>query len=705
MQIVAPAGSYSALRAAVVAGADAVYLGMPDFGARAKAENFTVETLKSAVEYAHLFGTRVFITLNTLIKDGEMQRALETARFAYDNGVDAAIVQDIRFIEKLKGELPDFPLHASTQMGVHNAEGAKVLASLGIKRAVLARETLPCDIEKIKATGLEIEFFVQGALCVCFSGNCYFSSLASSYSGNRGKCMQLCRKPYIFNGKRGYFLSAKDICLYDKLDYLERLGVDAIKIEGRMRSDEYVAQAVSVYKFAMPSKSAVNALKSVYNRGDYCRAYLDENAEFNVIHSKSQANIGKSIGKIDTVRGKKVTVKGFSPHERDGFKILRDGIELAGATVRDGAIVASADCKPGDELRRTFDGALSDTLKRKTRMLDVSVNVELRLGKKPIVYLCANDIAVAAEGNTIPSVAITKAITESDIVRAFAKVADYPFLPGITVSMDSDLFMPVAAINELRRTAYEKLKLCILENYDKRRDAIPFKGLEFSGFDGSGTMLMVENESQLNDEILSHVDYVAINPRDYGNFNVPQIRVPVLLNLPIIARGDDVDIVKRAAARNGIYGVISNNLYTFGITDKPILLGTGHNIVGATDFPHIRSFESDETDDRNWTYVYGYAPVMTLCHCPYDKCVSCKGNETLTDESGRVFTYRRYKLAKCYRQLLNCVPHNLLVNTKSNIQNKFYDCTTLSAREICDILCGRFPKGEFTRGNINKGLK
>ncbi|MDE6401170.1 MAG: U32 family peptidase, partial [Clostridiales bacterium] len=217
MQIVAPAGNFDGLRASVNAGADAVYLGMPFFGARAKAENFDEIGLKNAVDYAHLFGVKVFLTLNTLIKDGEMNRALEMAQYAQSVGVDAAIVQDLRFIYGLKHKVPKLALHASTQMGIHNADGAMALKDLGIMRAVLARETLPKDISEIKRTGIEIEYFVQGALCICFSGNCYFSSLASSYSGNRGKCMQLCRKPYCFHGKHGYFLSAKDLCLYDKL--------------------------------------------------------------------------------------------------------------------------------------------------------------------------------------------------------------------------------------------------------------------------------------------------------------------------------------------------------------------------------------------------------------------------------------------------------------------------------------------------------
>lgn len=321
MQLVAPAGSFDALKAAVNSGADAVYLGMPQFGARAKARNFSDGELALAVEYAHMFGAKVFVTLNTLIKDGEMRAALDAAKRAYDCGADAAIVQDIRFIERVKRELPELALHASTQMGVHNADGAKAILDMGVKRAVLARETLPEDIADIKKTGIEIEFFVQGALCICFSGNCYFSSLASSYSGNRGKCMQLCRKKYDLHGKTGYFLSAKDICLYDKLDRLKALGVDAIKIEGRMRSTEYVARAVSVYKSSMPDAEANNALKEVFNRGDYCSAYFDNDAPHRIVYSAAQSNIGTHIGTVSAVKGNEISVGGFVPHAADGFKL------------------------------------------------------------------------------------------------------------------------------------------------------------------------------------------------------------------------------------------------------------------------------------------------------------------------------------------------------------------------------------------------
>lgn len=699
MQVVAPAGSYSGLVASINAGADAVYLGMREFGARAKAENFDCAALRSAVELAHLHGVKVFVTLNTLIKDSEMSRAVEAARLAYSVGADAAIVQDIRFIKELKRALPDFALHASTQMGVHNADGAKVLRDLGIARAVLARETLPSDIAEIKKTGIEIEFFVQGALCVCFSGNCYFSSMASSYSGNRGKCIQLCRKPYSFHDERGYYLSAKDLCMYDKLDMLEDLGVDAIKIEGRMRSDEYAFAAVKAYK-SRPA-DAVNMLKSAFNRGDYCDGYLSDRASFNAVYPKIQGNMGILVGKIDAVNGNTVKVNGFIPHRNDGFKILRDGSEVCGAAVHGDAIVADGQCRRGDELRKTFSGELSDRVKSANRLIDISVNVAIKCGNLPkatVIYNNSKQLYVF--GDIAVERAKTRSITQSEVERAFSKVSEYPFKPDISVNIDGEAFMPISALNEFRRKVYRTVKEAILNGYTIKRVDIPFKGFNYNKFDGHGKILMVDNANALNADILSKVDYIVLNPSDYSDFYIPDIDKPILLNLPITMRGADKKIIETAISRPEIFGVVSNNIYSLGLTSKPILLGTGHNIIGEFDNPHVTSFEADRFGN-GFRYVFGYVPLMTLCHCPYGKCVNCSGNDELIDDSGRKFKLRRYKAAQCYWQLLNCVPTYI---DDKNCGDLFFDGTACSRAEIRAALDFDY-RGKFTRGNTNKGLK
>lgn len=699
MQIVAPAGSKSGLIASINGGADAVYLGLPNFGARAKAENFDEYSFVQAVELAHLYGVKVFVTLNTLIKDGEMSRAVDCAKFAYSAGADAAIVQDIRFIKQLKKSLPDFALHASTQMGIHNADGAKVLRDLGIARAVLARETLPQDIKKIQQTGIEIEYFVQGALCVCFSGNCYFSSLASSYSGNRGKCMQLCRKPYYFHGKRGYYLSAKDLCLYDKLDYLRDLGVDAIKIEGRMRSDEYAYTAVSVYKNMVAD--AKNALKTVFNRGDYCEGYLNVNAPFNVIYPKIQGNMGISVGKITSINGKSIAVKDFNPQKNDGYKVVRNGEEVCGAAESGGKILTDGRVKLGDELRRTSSGALSEQVKAAKRNIDISVDILLKSGDIPTARVTLPDLSViTVKGDFVIERAQSRGITVDDVIRVFKKTADYPFYPNISIDIVDEIFVPIATLNEFRRNVYKTVKQAILDRYVIKRCNLPYTGLNYNQFGGSGIVLMVESHEQLTDEILQKVDYVALNPTDYANFSVPKINKPILLNLPVTMRGADRNIILAAINKPEISGVISNNIYSLGLTDKPILLGVGHNIIGDCPYSHVTSFEADGIDN-GFVYSYGNAPMMTLCHCPYGKCINCDGKDELRDESGRVFALRRYKAAHCYWQLLNCVPN---YQDKLNTNNMFFDCTSSDCDEILAALNFEYG-GKFTRGNMNKGLK
>lgn len=706
MEIVAPAGSESGLRAAVLAGAGAVYLGLPFFGARAKAQNFQLEDLKQNIDFAHAFGTRVFITMNTLIKDSELDKAVELAEFAYDCGADAIIVQDIRFIERLKQKLPKMPLHASTQIGVHNAQGAKTLMDMGVRRVVLARETLPEDIRKIKETGVEIEFFVQGALCVSFSGNCYFSSLASSYSGNRGKCMQLCRKQYVFNNSKGYHLSAKDICLYSKLNELQNLGVDAIKIEGRMRSEEYVSQAVTVYKSGMPTKQAIDTLKDVFNRGNYCSAYIDDNSQFNIIYSKMQSNMGLFVGKISDKRQNTLLVKGYNPSIGDGYKILYKGKEVGGACEKNGNIVSDCKFKIGDELYRTYNGALKQQIKERelTQLLPIDVFVNAVAGNVPTVKISYNNEVVEVSGENCVDFAINKSITVDDVIKSFNKVAEFPFKPTIRVNVSENAFLPISTLNTLRRNAYLAMYEAIVKrNTPDRILQSPYK-FNYNQFKGQGTMIMVDCD-HISKEVESLIDYIVVNPKDYTNFSIPKTQKPVLLNLPITMRGNDIKIIEKAINRSEICAVISNNVYTFNLTDKPILLGTGHNVIGNCKFSHIRSYESDDVSgDNNFVYVYGNAPVMTLCHCPYGKCINCNGNDVLIDENGRNFTMRRYKVDHCYWQILNCVPHNLMVNRKTDYRNKFYDCTGLSSNEILQVLNDKFTN-DFTRGNINKGLK
>lgn len=365
-----------ALKAAVAGGADAVYLGAGDFNARSKADNFGTDELRLAVSYCHERGVRVYLALNTLVKSAETERALALAKDAAAAGVDAFIVQDLSLAKLLSEKLPDIPLHASTQMGIHNKWGAEFCKRAGFDRVIFSRETLPSDISaSVKATGLEAEYFVHGALCVSFSGNCYFSSLVSGYSGNRGKCLQLCRKRYTLSGggrsKSGYMLSAKDLCMTDDLKTLSDCGVASLKIEGRLRSPEYVYTVTRAYRNALDGKSAdMDAVRTVFNRGEYTHGYVRSDRP-DIIYPVAQSNIGNPVGKVAMLRGRVATLSGkYRPMTGDGFKLLRRGKETGSAVCENGKIIISGSPCAGDEVRLTRSARISAALANAIKSCD-----------------------------------------------------------------------------------------------------------------------------------------------------------------------------------------------------------------------------------------------------------------------------------------------------------------------------------------------
>ncbi len=281
MELLSPAGSPEAVRAAVQAGADAVYLGAGDFNARRGAANFSSEDLSQAVDYCHLRGVRVYLTMNTLLYDRELTQAAELAAFASDTGVDAVLVQDLGVAELLRRTAPELPLHASTQMTLHDLEGVRFAAELGMERVVLSRELSRDQIAHICAhSPVEIEVFVHGALCMCYSGQCFFSSVVGGRSGNRGMCAQPCRLNYGWNGKAtAPLLSLKDMSLARHLRELEEMGVACAKIEGRMKRPEYVSVVTRVYAAALregrnPSAEELRALEQAFSRQGFTDGYF-----------------------------------------------------------------------------------------------------------------------------------------------------------------------------------------------------------------------------------------------------------------------------------------------------------------------------------------------------------------------------------------------------------------------------------------------
>ena len=315
IELLSPAGDFECLKAAIQNGADSVYLGANLFSARASASNFNLEELKKAINYSKIRNVKTNLTLNTLIKNSEFEQAAKLATTAYSYGIDAIIVQDLGLANYLINQFPNLPIHASTQMTIYNLEGALQAEKLGFKRVVLARELSISEIEHIcKNTNLEIEVFIHGALCISYSGQCLLSSMIGGRSGNRGKCAQPCRLPYKLLSENnsildsGYLLSTKDVCGLEYIPKLIKAGVKSFKIEGRMKSPEYVAVVTKIYRkyidLAYSEKKYIieesdkKQLLQVFNRGGFSSGHLNNEANKDLIYPDKPNNMGLFLGTV-----------------------------------------------------------------------------------------------------------------------------------------------------------------------------------------------------------------------------------------------------------------------------------------------------------------------------------------------------------------------------------------------------------------------
>ena len=316
------------LKAAVQNGADAIYVGLDNFSARASAKNFTLDELKNAIDYAHLRNVKIHLTLNTLVKNDEFNEIIEYITVLYQYGLDAVIVQDLGLAKFLMNNFPKLPVHASTQMTIHNLDGVLEVEKLGFSRVVLSRETSLNDIKYIRNhSNIEIETFIHGALCISYSGQCLFSSLVGSRSGNRGKCAGACRLPYeLLEDKniidKGYLLSPRDMCGLEYIPELINAGVCSFKIEGRMKNPEYVAIVTRIYRkyidmflncsddYKIAPEDRKNLLQ-VFNRGEFSTGHLSSDSNKDLIFKEKPNNIGIYIGHISNYNEKKglITLK------------------------------------------------------------------------------------------------------------------------------------------------------------------------------------------------------------------------------------------------------------------------------------------------------------------------------------------------------------------------------------------------------------
>lgn len=610
VELLAPAGSFDALRAAVEAGADAVYLAGEKFGARAYAENFAGEQLAKAVEFAHLRGTAIHVTVNTLIADEELDEFAAYIKFLRRANVDALLVQDLGAATVAKTVAPEIPLHASTQMSIHNSEGVKELAELGFSRAVLSRELTLAEIETICRTSpIETEIFIHGALCVCWSGQCLMSSLIGGRSGNRGRCAQPCRLPYELVDEHGknllsagkYLLSPKDLNTLDLLPRLVETGVTSLKIEGRMKRPEYVATVVKVYRDVLDGNFSVTdehrrKLAQIFNR-DFTTAFLEKNPGRHLISDSKPNNRGVLIGRVAAVERDKLTLKlSGKLHAGDQVEIwikvggrvtftvgkfdLRGDLctvatNTRGVRVHDRAFKIF-DAELTAEARKFFTGA-------PVRKIPVAAEIQAHIGEPlTLTFTDADGNFATAQTNFIAERAVNRPLTLETLRTQIGRLGNSIFaLKNFSAEVDADLMIPISELNDVRRKVVEQLETLRLKKFT-RLDVAPVAQKNFSPheFDGTKIIAQVDTLEKVQAALDAGADEIQYGMRNAQCVMISDVAKlvhargkKISLSTPRIVRENELPALEKILSAE-VDAVYVHNLATLRLarqlTDAPI---------------------------------------------------------------------------------------------------------------------------------------
>ena len=686
IEILAPVGNEEMLRAAVFSGADAVYLGFSGFNARTSANNFNADTLKDAVAFCHARGVAVHVALNTTVYGGELPALEQAIRAVAASGADAVICQDLAVATLIGKIAPQLPRHGSTQMSVHSLQGALELKELGFTRVVLARELSMPEVEHItKHCGIETECFVHGALCMCVSGQCYMSAFLGGRSGNRGSCAGPCRLPFEANalpeGKPGrlHHLSLKDNSVIDKLDKLQALGVASAKIEGRLRTPEYVAAAVSACLAGREGRAYDrDLLKNAFSRSGFTSGYLD----------------GKIDGTMFGVR-------------------------------------SEADA---EQTKKTLP-MLRELYRRERSRVPVKMKLEIEEGGEKLTVTDADGSKAFAYGDAEPQPARTDP-TES-LHRSLAKTGGTPFAvedQDITVEMDGGpWFIPGSAVNELRREALDALlkKREVLRPWPTTEEHVP--ALPLRTLPPHRTLrARFESWEQVPERALDGIEYLIL-PIAQADRVPREWRAKTLLELPRVMFGKlEEDTARRIAATQdaGFAGYeVSNIAHLRLCRGLPMSGSFGLNITNqlAAQFyadnglssmlilPEVKDSDiSTIAPTRNGrpvptgVLVYGHMPLMITRACPLQNihdCAHCDKTGVLTDRKAKKFPVR---CGLGVRTIYNPVP--IYMGDKPGALTVDYGVAyfTLESREetakILEMIRTHAPfEGDFTRGLYFKG--
>ena len=769
MENLAPAGNRAALERADAAGADAVYLGYSAFSARAGAGNFDRRELEEAIRYAHLRHMRVHVTVNTLIKDCELDEVTEVLRLLRDLQADAVLIQDLGALRIARALFPGLTVHASTQMAIHNRTGVAWCVRQGIRRVVLARECSLEEIRRCRDAGAEIEVFAHGAQCVAVSGLCLFSSMVGERSGNRGRCAQPCRMEYSYRGRKGAWLSPRDVCLRDELPMLQEAGAASIKLEGRLKRPEYVAVVTASYrkgidtmeagKFAAADGTEKEGLLQIFNRGGFMKGYALGSEDAGVICPETVNHMGIRIGRIISTDGKLARVK-LERKLRNG-----DGLEIRGKHGQTDLIYAGPDTEAGGtailRLRpeaRTENGdavaRLTDTEQMREanamrgRTAPVSLTLRANAGEPLTLTATDGENTVTVTGETVAE-ARTRAAAESELVRNLEKTGETVFVPQDTRVETRNAFIPVSQVNAIRRRALEALAEARIRAFapdTAGEGKMPEVRLPAGSVPRTAVVRTREQAEGARREGFRIVWYPEDYREDALEGLATEMREGDWLRLPDVCEEETLQSLHRFVCqnKNRLGGVVLGTVGQLGL-HWPVPYGAGSGIpvmnrqaaamlfddgcAFVTASPELTGQELRTLlagDPPVMVTVYGRTRLMLLHHCPartalglqkgHRDCRMCDEGaadaltgQMLEDRRGYRFPLLRQRLPEgCLVQLMNAVPTDNM-NSEFRIQNSELEFTTEDLKETEEVLEafreGRKSKGETTSGHWKRAVE
>jgi putative protease len=671
-EILSPAGSAESVIAAVNGGCDAIYIGGNAFNARRYADSPSDDALKEIIRQCHLRGVKVHITLNTLYKENELNDVLDFASKMYSYGADAYIIQDLGFFSLVKKNFPLIAPHASTQLTTHNLSQARTLKDMGFERVVLSRE-LPIDeVRSItKNVDIETEAFVHGPLCVSYSGRCLMSSMLGGRSGNRGSCAQTCRMEYrlISNGKQltsGYLLSPKD---YSTLPFLKELmdaDITSWKIEGRMKSPEYVSLVTSMYrKYAdnpkKPDKEDMKKLTQIFNRGGELGSGYYHCHSGKAMLSASPKSTGIYIGSVSSASGKSCTIRLTEPVNcGDGIEVWTKG-EHTGTNISKKAsagesitVTLGKKAEKGDKVYKSYDKALNDSLKNTygtyTRRSKVKAALSVKIGEPMLLRLTTADgVSVECEG-PVPEAAQSRPMYYADIVAQLSKTGNTPFEPIFPDGDCGELYVPLSSLKEFKRTAFDKLADAVISHYEREGGYEPYHSVVTKKAKSTRLSVQVYNTAaletalkfsnidiycELSDYTASNADMLADKAHSHGS--------RLYISMPVIEREElskKVAKVLPELEKSSVDGYLVRNIsdiktekeliadYTLNTFNSASLAFLGERFNRVTLSPELNLRELKSLcGEGTEVVVYGRLPLMTTQQCPVGVHIANKHGE------------------------------------------------------------------------------